>query len=291
MKARLYGRRLRRYLWIPIVLTGAAVLTATLLVLHAPPVYRASATVVAKSPASGLEKTLGFADVAVSNTVALKVKQQLGLSETADQLSSKVEVSSGRSNLFTVTASDSDPGLAVKLANTFATNGAALYQELGSEARSSVVSALEQERPGYQQRLLAASKALADFNHAHPNALNPGDQQSLQLQLNEKAASDAYLKYEDQVTQARLEQTNSLRNFEAFVVDGAEAKPDQMRSLLKVAYTAALALVVSATIVLFLEYRDRSVRDVLEVEQMLDVPVIATIPRATRRTLRQARLG
>ena len=300
MKTRLYARRLRRYLWIPALLTATALIGAAVAVLRSPPEYRAAATVVAKSPSNGFEKTLNFADIATSNTVTSRVRKQLGESETVDQLRGRVDVSSRRSNLYTITVRDSDPQRAVRIANAFARNGAALYEELGSGTGSTALTELEKQRAFYQQQYLVAATALADFNRTHPAAVNPTDSplfdwnlgpQALELQLDERVTADAYLKYEDQVTQARIDQANGRRDFQAVVIDDAVASPDQLRSLLKVVYTVGLALVLSSAIVLFVEYRDRSVRDVREVEQMLETPVIATIPRARPRTVGRASVG
>ena len=297
MRTRLHARRLRRYLWVPLLLTTTAVVGVTLAVLQSPPEYKATATVVAKSPTNGLEKTLNFGDVAASNTVASRVQKQLGQGGTVEELRNRVDVTAGRSNLYMVTVRDSDGQRAAKTANAFARNGAALYEELGSGTRSSVLTDLESQRSAYQQQHLVAAKALADFNRTHPGALNPTNPQlvdsdagaqALQLQLEERATSDAYLRYQDQVTQARIDQSNSRRDFDAFVIDEAVARPDQLRSLVKVLYAVGLALVASAAVVLFLEHRDHSVRDVTEVEGMLETPVIATIPRATGSSVKRS---
>lgn len=298
MNSRVFARRLLRLLWIPVALTLVAVIAMTAIVHRSGPDYRATATMIAKNPPSGLEKTLNFADIVTSNTVALRVKQQLKLSDSADQLVSKVTVTSGRSNLYGITVVDSDPGRAAAIANAVARQAGALYTQLGSGTGSAVIAQLDQQRAAYQQRHLDAARALAAFDSAHPGLVKAAEtgpvdpelmSQRAQLQLNQQAAAADYLKFEDQSTQTRVNTVNSQRDFEAFLVDEAVAKPDQTRSLLRVAYAGGLALLVGLAVVLLLQLRDRSVRDPEAVEQMLGMPVIATIPRASKRTLREDR--
>ncbi|MDQ6691908.1 MAG: hypothetical protein M3Z13_03985 [Candidatus Dormibacteraeota bacterium] len=298
MKTRFSGRRLLRYVWIPVVLTLVAAGTMTAMALNSSPDYKATATMVAKNPPSGLEKTLNFADIVTSNTVALRVKKQLNLSDSVDQLVGHIQVNSGRSNLYTITVQDLNPTRATAIANAVAREAGALYMALGSGTQSTVQADFDKQRAAYQQRHMDTAKALANFDNAHPGLVKAAEAgpvdpdlmaQRMQLQLNDQATAAAYLKFEDQATQARFTAVNSQRDYEAFMVDEAVAKPDQTRALLRIAYAAGIALLLGVAIVLFLQFRDRSVRDAEEVEQMLAMPVIATIPRATSRTSKAPR--
>jgi capsular polysaccharide biosynthesis protein len=295
---RIRGRKLVRYIWIPIVLSMVAVLSMTAFMIGSPPDYKATATMVAKNPSNGLEKTLNFADIVVSNSVALRVKKQLNLDDSVDQLLTRIQVASGRSNLYTITVEDSDPQRAAGIANAVAREAAALYVELGSGSRSPMLTELDKYRDGYQQRHVDAARALTAFDNAHPGLIKAIDAgtadpdlaaQRSQLVLNEKAVADSYLKFEDRASQTRVGALSSQRDFEAFMVDEAVAKPDRSRSMLRIAYAGGLALVFGYGIVLLRQYRDRSVRAPAEVERMLGSPVIATIPRATGKTLRVSR--
>jgi capsular polysaccharide biosynthesis protein len=311
MNTRVVGRRLRRYLWIPIALTIVAVAASAVLVAHSPPEYVATATVVANSPPSGVEKTLNLADIATSNNVALNVKKQLGLGEDVDSLLNKIEVTSGRSNLYSITARDADRQRATRIANAFAKEAASLYVQLRSGMPATALAQIEKDRQSYQQQHLDASRALADFNWSHPGVLLAVNQwqassgarpdgssptpppvdpalaaQALQLQLRQRAAAEGYVRFEERATQARVDQLNAQRSVDAVVVDQAAARPDLARSRIRVLFAGGLALVVGSALLLLLERRDRSVRSAAEVEQMLDVPVLATVPRGNRRSLR-----
>lgn len=294
MRSRAFGRRLIRHLWIPVLLTMVATLTMAVIAHSSTPDYRATATVVAKNPPTGLEKSLNFADIATSNSVALRVKRQLGLRDSVEQLVGRIQVTSTRSNLYAITVSDSDAARAANIANAVAREAGILYTQLGSGAGSPVLADLDRQRTVYQQQHLDAARALAVFDSAHPGLAKAAESgpvdpelvaQRMQLQLEEQATTAAYLKFQDQAAQTRVGALNSQLSFAAFLVDEAVAKPDQTRSILRIAYAGGLALLVGLAIVLVLQLRDRSVRAADEVEEMLGVPVIATIPRATPDTL------
>jgi capsular polysaccharide biosynthesis protein len=298
MTNRFFGRRLLRLLWIPIVLPLVAAGSMATLDRNAPHDYKATATVIAKNPPSGLEKTLNFADIVTSNTVALRVKKQLGLKDSVDQLVAKIQVSQGRSNLYGITVTDSDPARATKIANAVAKESGVLYTQLGSGSGSSVLTELDKQRAGYQQRYRDAALELSGFDAAHPGLMKDADTKGVdptlatqrkQLVLNEQAAAAAYLKFEDQAAQGRITSLASQRDFEAFVVDEAVAKPDPTRSLLRIAYAGGLGFLLGLAIVFLVQLRRPPVRAADQVEEMLGIPVIATVPRATRRTLKTPR--
>jgi capsular polysaccharide biosynthesis protein len=60
---------------------------------------------------------------------------------------------------------------------------------------------------------------------------------------------------------------------------------------LKVAYAAALALILGIGLIFVLEYLDNAIRDPEGVEEMVGAPVVAIVPRATAQTFRPAQGG
>ncbi len=296
MPIRDYLRILRRRLWIPIALVLATVLGTGAFTLLSKPASTATATVVAKSQNTGsTTPSLSFQEVATSNNLALRVIRELNLSESVDQVTSRIKVSSGRSNLYTISVTDADSEQATRLANAVAKDSAELYQQIGGGTPGSIVKYLEGDRQAFRDQYLAAVKARLDFIHQHPDAANSKDAtvtaQYLQLQLDEQAASQAYLDFQGDVTKARVDASSNALNFEATVVDEAAAKPDTTSRFLKVGYAAALAFIVGIGIIFALEYLDNSVRDPEEVEELVGAPVVAIIPSASPRTLRPARGG
>jgi capsular polysaccharide biosynthesis protein len=256
--------------------------------------YTATATVIAKGESKGFDKTLNFNEVVSSNSLALRVQRELNETGSVDKLASRINVQAGRSNLYKISVSDKDPQRAVVLANAASKQAAALYQELAAGTKTSVVKDLEKDSASFGSQYLKAAKDLLQFNLQHPDAVGLGATSrdvdvralGLQAQLDERAAADAYLRFQSEVTRARVDELTAARNFAAGVVDEAVAKPDQVGRYLKVIYAAILALVLGIGMVLVLEYFDNSVREPEAVEELVGVPVIGVIPRVSSRTLR-----
>jgi capsular polysaccharide biosynthesis protein len=292
-----YFRIIRRRIWIPILLVVVTALTAGAVVFVTKPEYTATATIIARN--AGGDKTLNFAEVAASNSLALRVVRQLKLDENVDQVSGRIKVTSGRTNLYRISVSDPNPQRAAAVANAVAREAAALYQELASGTKSSIVKELDKDRTGVRDAYLTAAKALVDFNIQHPETVgptaNPRDvnvgAQALLLRLEERAANDAYLRFQGDVNKARLDDLTTIRSYSATVVDEAAGRPDTRARYLKILYASALALVLGIGLIFGLEYFDNSLREPEAVEELVGVPVIAIIPRGTSRTLRPARGG
>jgi capsular polysaccharide biosynthesis protein len=276
-----YLNVLRRRVWIPLVLVAVTVLSAGALAILAKPEYTATATVIARSTG-----TLSFPEVATSNTVALRVMQQVPTGESVDRLLAKITVSPGRSNLYRVSVTDPSPSRAVAIANAVGTEAAALYQKLAGTAQSPAAADLEKERTNFRNQYVAAATAVLDAPRTKDLSLAA---QAAFLQLDQQAASDAYLRFQQQITQARVNDLTNARNYSSSVVDEAAAKPDTGARLLRVLYAAALALALGIGLIFVLEYLDHSVRDPDTVEELVGVPLIGIIPRATTRSLRPAK--
>jgi capsular polysaccharide biosynthesis protein len=294
MELRDYWRLIRRRAWIPIVLLAVTLPTAITLTLLSKPQYTATATVVAKS---GL--ALGFADVATSNTVIARAISDAGGGLSVDQLANRIHISSPRTNVYKIAVTDADPGRAAALANAVAKEGAADYHVLAGGSNQSLANDLQKSGSIFRDQYLAAAKALVDFGRQHPEAVgtNPHPRDSdtgakgLQLQLDERAASDAYIRFEQQVTAARVEDLVSARNYPASVTDEAVAVLDSTGRILRIGYAAGLAFAVGLGLIFLLEYLDHSIHLPEEAEEMTGSPVIGVIPRGTSRTLRPAKGG
>jgi len=258
------------------------------------PEYTATATVTAKAQGtSSSSQVLSFPEVATSNTVALRVTQKLNLNDSAGELTKRIKVRSGHSNLFTISITDRDPQQAASLANAVSEEAAGLYPKLNADTGTTVFDRdVQVARADFQKRYLDAAKALLTFNREHPNAAQSGNldlaAQAMALRLQEQAASAAYTDFETQTTTDSVSQLAQATNFGAAVVDEAVAKPDTAARYLKVAYAAALALVLGIGLIFVLEYLDNTVREPEAVEELIGAPVVGIIPRATSQTLRPA---
>jgi capsular polysaccharide biosynthesis protein len=256
------------------------------------PEYTATATVLAKSQSSATPN-LNFQDIATSNTLVLRVRNQLHLSEPVDSLVNRISVTGDKSNLFRVTVKDSEPDQAVRIANAVAQESAKLYKQLAAGTDTSAAQDLQAVQATYRAQYVAAAKAVLDFQAQHPDADKTKDTaihaELIGRQLDQQATGAAYSSFEADVVKARIDESVNARNFEARVVDEAAPKPDTTGRYLKIVYAAALGLVLGIGVIFGLEYLDNSVREPEEAELLVGAPVIGLIPRGNARTLRLAR--
>ena len=299
MELREYWRVFKRRAWIPIVLLIVTVATAGALTFLSKPEYKASATVQAKAlgtSSTSTTQTLSFQEVVASNTLALAVIKDLSLSLTPDQLSKRINVTAGHSDLYTVSFTDPSADTAAAIANDVAKQAAALYEQTNATASSTVFDAnVTAARADFLKRYGDAETALLTFENDHPGVQGSKDvalaTQYNELQLTVQAAAAAYQSFEQSTTTDTVNAFSTANNFTASVLDPAVAKPDTLGRLLKVGYAAALALLLGMGLVYLLEYMDNSVREPEGVEEMIGAPVIGIIPKATPQTLRPARGG
>lgn len=297
MELREYWRVFKRRAWIPILLLVVTVATAGTLAFLSKPEYQATATVTAKSvgtAASG--QTLSFPEVATGNTLLAQVIQKLGLNETVDQLNSRLKVATGKSDAYTVTVTDPIASRATNIANTVAQLAAVRYQLVNSDTTSSVfVDAVKTDQAQFLKQYQDAVAARVAFERGHPDAANAKDPavvvQDSVVKVQEQAAALALNQFDTALSTDTFNQLSAAHGFVANVIDQAAAKPDLRSRYLKVAYAAALALILGIGLVYLLEYMDNSVRDPEAAEEMVGAPVVGIIPRATAQTLRPARGG
>jgi capsular polysaccharide biosynthesis protein len=296
MELREYWRIFRRRLWVPIVLVLVTTSTVAVFGFLAKPNYTATATVLAKSSQSQASVGLSFPQVVESNSLALRVVQELHLGMTVDQLSSQIKVTSQPGNLYQVSVTDRDPDKATQLANQVATDATAIYLQVAAGTTNSPIDKDVQDAlKGYLARFLAAQRALVQFNQQHPDAAaGRGNNidllvQAAQLQLERQVAQNIYTSAEATAGNWLVSDLNTARAFEASVVDPAAARPTTGGRLFQIVYAAALALILGVGLILLLEYLDKSIRDPEAAEELIGAPVVGVIPKASSRTLRAAK--
>jgi capsular polysaccharide biosynthesis protein len=299
MELREYWRVFRRRAWIPIVLLIVTVLTAGLLAFLSKPEYVATAKVQAKTTGAGGSaptQTLSFQATVGLDALAIEVVKQLSLNETPAELGKRIRVASAGSDVYTISTTDPNPDAAVAIANSVATVAARLYQEKNAIVDTSVFdNNVEAQRQAFRTRSIAADTALLTFEAKNPKADQSRDinliAQHHQLILEQQAAAGAFTGFETTVTTSVASAVSAANQFSASVLDPAIAIPDTRSRYLKVAYAAALALLVGIGLIYLLEYMDNSVREPEGVEDMVGAPVVGIIPKATAHTLRPARGG
>ena len=298
MELREYWRTFKRRAWIPILLVIVTAATAGVLAFISKPEYTATAQVTAKSQGTSASgQTAGFAEIATGNDVVAKVIQQLNLNEAADTLANRIKVSSGKTDIYSISITDPNPRHAEQIANAVASAAAVQYTEVnGGIGTTSVFDQqVKDTRSQYAQQFLDAQKALLSFNREHPGAAQSKDinvaAQSAELQLEAEGAAQAYQNFQTSTTNADVAQLSQTNVFQAGVIEQAVAKPDTSSRYFKIGYAGALALILGIGLIFVLEYMDTAIRMPEAAEEMIGAPVVGIIPRANAHTLRPAKVG
>src|SRR2546428_149351 len=224
-------RALGRRAWIVVLCAAMAAVAVGAITLRSQPSYTATATVIAKNPQNATDRPLSFPEVATSNTVAIRAIKAAHVEESVARLDASLSVVSGKSDIYQVAIRDQDPARATALANAVATEATAYYQELAGGDTVSIQATIDQDRADLNKRYLDASQALLTFDQEHPQgagakAADPAlGARRLALALAQQATANAVLNFEAGITQGKLGQITTIRNFEAHVLDRAAPIP------------------------------------------------------------------
>ncbi len=259
-----YLRALRSRWWVVALVTVLAAATALAFNERATKKYDATAQVLVtnQEPIDTLFLTQGQrsldperdinTDVALVTTepVALAVRKQLHLTTSTDGLLREVSAgTAGTSNVISITARDPSPTRARDIANAFATQYVAFRRD--------------QERQTYLQSAELASRALAQLTPQERSGPR-GKQLETQLQTLQNAAGLV---------------TGGVTGVESATKPTSPAVP---RTKLALAIAIVLGLCVGSLIAIALEFGDRRLKDEAEVEQFLDLPILASVPLMRR---------
>jgi capsular polysaccharide biosynthesis protein len=122
---------LRKRLWLILFITGlATIVSAVVSYFFLTPIYQASTQILVNQAKSeqqlynyneiqtNLQLINTYSVIIKSPTILEKVKDELNLDRTMDELNEQIQVSSEKdSQVFSVTVQDPDPAMAVKIAN------------------------------------------------------------------------------------------------------------------------------------------------------------------------------
>lgn len=200
------------------------------------------------SPAATQSSTVAAdASFVTSPAVASAVRRQLNLPYSPDALLGAVTaVPSATSPLLTITATNSNPALAARLANGFASAFLQLRQtELVSSARTAL-KAIERQLGRTPIQSPARSALLADISTYSSAIASPPS-------------------------------VGSVVN--PAVVPGAPISPKPVRDAI---FAAAMALLLGIILSYLFDRRDRKVRSLAEIDALFAAPVLATIPHVRR---------
>jgi capsular polysaccharide biosynthesis protein len=273
------------------------VLTTGVLAFLAPPTYSATATVFAAAPTTGAARSVSFAQVVSSNSLATSVIQKSKTNLEVTELQDKIHAGIAGPNLYSVTVTDQDPNQANQLAAAVADQAVVLYRDLAAQTGiSSADKALLKARDQLAEAYSAAVTARLKFQAQHPSAFDPKaairdvdvTAQALKLQLQEDTASVAYRQVLAQVSKQGLDQISRAQDYNAFVLDQPVATPNAESRVPEILFAGAVALLVGIGLAFLLEhFSGRSLLEAEAVEEMIGAPVIGIIPRANSQVLRK----
>ena len=289
-----FWQALRRRAWIAVLCTAIAAAAMGAITLRSQPRYTATATVIAKNPQNATDRPLSFPEIATSNTVAIRAIRAAHVEESVDQLEASLSVVSGKSDIYQLAIRDLDPARATALANAVATEATAYYQELAGGDTVSIQATIDQDRADLNKRYLDASQALLAFDQEHPQAAGAKGAdpalgaRRLALALAQQATANAVLNFEAGITQGKLGQITTIRNFEAHVLDRAAPIPSGGTKVVLLAYAVGLGLLLGIALVFCLEYFRRSITRPEDAEAYLGAPVVGVIPRGNAAAMRRS---
>ena len=142
-----------------------------------------------------------------------------------------------------------------------------LIKELGT------LSSLEAKSRVLKTQQEAARAELTDLNHTEVKMVN--------LQRELSLLDVKYRKYSDNLEQVRIDQaleTNKISNISVVQAATASMKPVRPRKALNLALGLFLGIFGGLGLAFFSEYLDHSLRTPQDVEEKLDLQVLASIP-------------
>jgi len=247
-----FRRRVWWVLWVCVLAAASALLFSLTLQEQ----YSASASILVRDPGTDGDRAFDpdreaatSADLFRLDVVAERTARQLGVADLAGQITTS---SSPTSNVLSVTAEDSDPVWAARIANTFA-------QEFIAFRRDTERALITSEERQSTRRL----SELSETERRGPE----GDD------LRERIAT--------------LRTLRSVQTGDAIVVEAAKppTSPSSPRIVSNTVLAGVVGLLLGLVAVLVREGFDERVRDPAEVEAVLGRPILGFVPktRALRR--------
>ncbi len=281
MELRDYINVIRARKWVIIQSVVIVTLVALLVSLVMPKSYEGTAEVLIteKDTASAIlgdvlpsssqpERTLATQVQLMSlRPIAEATIKKLNLQTTADDLLKHVSVSAvGQTNIVKITATDSDPARAARIANAMAEE----YVQSSRDAERASMAAAAEE---VQKRLDDAKSEIIDLGHKIAGSQNATDLQA-ELQI----ATGTYSTLADKLEQLRISEqleTGPGRVVSAAAVDTNAVSPNLSRNLL---LALVVGLVFGIGTAFLYEYLDSTIKSTEEVEKLFGAPVLGTIP-------------
>ncbi|MBI5713666.1 MAG: polysaccharide biosynthesis tyrosine autokinase [Chloroflexi bacterium] len=295
MELKQYALILWRWLWLILLGTVLAAVTAYVVSRLMTPVYAASSTLLINQAPS--DKVSDYTAILTSERLARTYSQMLtgvpvlkeaittlNLNTNATDLAKQITVTLVRdTQLIKVTVESEDPQIAMKLANLlpqiFSRQNSSYQVDRFADSKASLAKELDSLNVQIRQVQTAIDRL------GQPTSAD-GKTELARLQTEmaqyRQSVTTLLQSYEN-IRLAEAQSTNDV-----VVVEPAETpiEPIRPRILINTALAAAVGMMLAVGIVFLIEYLDDSIRSPEQIHQLLQAPVVAAIAKMSTDSLR-----
>ena len=194
--------------------------------------------------------------------------RKLDLQTTPLDLLARTSVAAvGQTNLVRITATDGDPDLAARIANTVASEYVDSVRSANRQSISDAADEVQRRLDQAKADILALGRKIA----AQPV-------QSQQLTAELQIATGTYTTLAEKLEQLRIDErleTGPARIVSTAVADTRAVSPKPLRNA---ALGVIVGLIFGVGMAFFYEYLDNTIKTTAEVEKIFGAPVLGTIP-------------
>jgi capsular polysaccharide biosynthesis protein len=277
-----YLRVLRRRWWIIVGLTCLGIALSAAYVIVAPKVYSATAAVEVTGPANqGAQQTAGAAKTAVNMDNETQLVQSAGVATiaakkldsplTPTELSKQITVTvPANSQLLQITCSASSAAGSAACANAFA---AAFLQNSASLALGQIKSQLAVLNSQATSLLSQITKLNTKISNLPPNDPTRAGDAALASEDTAKLHS-----YANQIASLEGQEGTSAESYVATSATPPNS-PSSPKKALILPSGAVAGLVLGLMLAFVADRRDKRIRSASDVERLLDLPVLLSLPQ------------
>jgi len=289
VELRQYAALLWRWAWLIILCTVLAAGSAFWVSSRIEPVYQANATLLvsqatnrsliqdlsALTTSERLART--YSEMLRKRPILERAIQEMGLAVTPEQLAPLVKVQVVRdTQLINLSVENTDPVLAMALANTIPQVFADFNREMQTERFTDAKKSLSEQMKGLQSQIADVQTLVAGLLTSE-NAEGQAERIRLQLWLTQ--LQDSYSSLQRSYEDIRLAEANAMDTIT--VVEPAEVPktPVRPKPLTNALLAAAVGAMLGTGIAFLIEYMDDTLKDPDDVERTLGLSTLGTITR------------
>jgi non-specific protein-tyrosine kinase len=281
MELRQYAQLLRKWLWLIVVCALVAGGVAYIVSKRSTPIYQASATLLV-SQAANPTNSYGYAEVLTSERLARTYANLLTgwpvLEETAGQVGVKPETLRGAvtvtpvrdTQLLTIKVENSDPALAVKIADTLPTVFIAQNQKLQMNRVSESKASLEREIVNVEEDIARTQTALSAATD---------DAQKIRLETSLAQYRSTYSNLVASYQQIKLAEAQATDNIVIAEPAQMPRSPIRPRTPTNTLLAAVVGTLVAVGIAFLVEYLDDTIKTPDDIDRVTGLSTLGAIAR------------